>query len=244
MNLEAYKNIKHFILDLLFPAMCASCGQVGSFLCATCSSVISLSEPACFICNARKSSGSICSSCRPRAPHLTRVWWATSYDNEHMRKALIQFKYNSNQALAEALAGLIVASVKKRAQAHGVHIPPAASILAVPLHPRKKRLRGFNQSELLAIHIARDLSLPLLPPYIVARVKNTSPQAQAGRKEHRMKNMEHAFAVHPAHIKEIQNRFIILVDDIATTGSTLNEAARVLKEAGAAHVWGLVVAKG
>lgn len=235
---------KQTLLDLLFPASCVSCGSLGSFFCAPCMSAIPLSEPACFICNARKPSGSICAGCRPRAPHLARVWWATSYDNEHIRNAFIQFKYNSNRALARALADLIVTSVKKRAQAHGVHIPLNASILAVPLHPRKKRLRGFNQSELLAVHIARDLSLPLLPPSLLVRAKNTFPQAQAGRKEQRMKNVEHAFVAQEAHTKEIQNRLIILIDDIATTGSTLDDAARALKGAGAAHVWGLVVAKG
>ena len=241
MNLNSWKQN---LLDLLFPASCVSCGVLGSVFCAPCASVIPLSEPACFVCNARKSSGSICAGCRPRAPYLTRVWWATSYDNEHVRNALIQFKYNSNQALAEVLANFIVASIKKRAQAHGVGIPANAAILAIPLHPRKKRLRGFNQSELLAVHIARDLSIPLLPPYIVERIKNTAPQAQASGKEHRIKNMEHAFAVDPAHANKIKNRVVILVDDIATTGSTLTDAARALKTAGAAHVWGLVVAKG
>ena len=76
------------------------------------------------------------------------------------------------------------------------------------------------------------------------RIKNTSPQAQAGGREKRMENVEHAFEVNKASVQEIKDRLIILVDDIATTGSTLNDAARALKEAGAAHVWGLVVAKG
>ena len=238
------KPIKHFILDLLFPASCVSCGAQESVFCVPCKSAIPLSEPACFVCNARKPSGSICDSCRSRTPFLTRVWWAISYDNEHARNALVQFKYNSNQALAQTLAECIVASIEKRAQAHNARIPAHAALLAIPLHPRKKRLRGFNQSELLASHIAQKLSLPLLQTNVLIRIKNTSPQAQAGGREKRMNNVDHAFEINQASLHEIKNRVIILVDDIATTGSTLNDAARALKAADAAHVWGLVVAKG
>jgi len=235
---------KNTLLDLLFPTSCVSCGVVGSVFCDTCKATIPLAEPACFVCNARKPSGSICDTCRPRAPHLTRVWWAVSYENELVRNAITQFKYHNNRSLAESLADSIVASVKKRAQAHHVHIPANAVLLAVPLHTQKRRLRGFNQSELLASYIARELSLPLVQTNVLMRIKNTSPQAQAGGREKRMENVEHAFEVNKASVQEIQNRLIILVDDIATTGSTLNDAARALKEAGAAHVWGLVVAKG
>ena len=240
----SYTSWKHTLLDLLFPTSCVSCGVLGSVFCAPCTSAIPLSEPACFVCNARKSSGSICDRCRPRAPHLTRVWWAVAYENEHVRKAITEFKYNSNRSLAETLADFIVASVKKRAQAHNAHIPADAILLAVPLHTQKRRLRGFNQSELVASHIARALSLPLLQANVLTRTRNTSPQAQAGGREKRMKNVDHVFMIHETVAHKIKDRLIILVDDIATTGSTLHDAARALKEAGAAHVWGLVVAKG
>jgi len=76
------------------------------------------------------------------------------------------------------------------------------------------------------------------------RIRHTTPQAKAGGREKRMKNVEHAFEVNKASVQEIKDRLIILVDDIATTGSTLNDVARALKIAGAGHVWGLVVAKG
>ena len=244
MKLEAYKNIKHFILDLLFPAACASCGSFGSSLCKTCASEIPLAEPACFVCNARRASGSICNSCRPRVPHLTRLWWAVNYDNAHIRNAITQFKYNGNRTLAETLATYILASVKKRAQAHHVHFPAHSVLLALPLHPQKKRSRGFNQSELLTDYLARHLGLPILPAYTLVRTRHTPPQAQAGGREKRKKNVEQVFAVRSENKSNIYAKTVILVDDIATTGSTLNDAARALKVAGAAHVWGLVVAKG
>lgn len=235
---------KHNLLELLFPTACVSCGLFGSPLCNACASVISLAEPACFVCNARRRSGSICDICRVHAPHLTRLWWAVDYDNECIRNALAQFKYNSNRTLAEALASYIVASVKKRAQAHNVHFPKNTALLALPLHPRKKRSRGFNQSELLTAHLADDLGLPVLSARILVRTRNTAPQAQTGGREKRKKNMEQAFAVRLENKNDIHAKTIVLVDDIATTGSTLNDAARALKTAGAAHVWGLVVAKG
>ncbi|TSC73407.1 MAG: amidophosphoribosyltransferase [Parcubacteria group bacterium Gr01-1014_70] len=138
----------------------------------------------------------------------------------------------------------IVASARKRAQAHGIHFPSHAALLAMPLHPRKKRMRGFNQSELLASHVSHSLGLPLIPHETLERTRNTPPQAQTGGREKRMRNMVNAFTVPQEHAALIQNKTVILVDDIATTGSTLNNAARALKKAGAAHVWGLVVAKG
>lgn len=232
------------ILDLLFPAYCVSCKRIGSFLCIACSAAIPLSEPACFVCNARNSNGSICNSCRRHMPYLTRVWWASAYDTESIRHALMQLKYNGNRALASALASFIVASVKKRAQAHNVHIPSNAALLAIPLHTRKKRERGFNQSEIIGFHVSHELLLPILPPDTLTRIKHTPPQAQAGGKEQRKKNMEHAFVISDAGKLAVAGKTIILIDDVATTGSTLNDAARALKEAGAAHVWGLVVAKG
>lgn len=235
---------KQTLLDLLFPDSCISCGVAGSVFCAPCTSMVPLSEPACFVCNARKPSGSICDTCRSRVPYLTRVWWASSYENISVRNALMQFKYHHNVSLAEVLAEFIIASVKKRAQAHAAHIPANAVFLAVPLHAKKERTRGFNQSELLASRIAHNLSMPFLQTNTLVRVHHTAPQAQTGSREKRIKNMDHAFKINEASAQEIKNRLIILVDDIATTGSTLNDAARALKEAGAAHVWGLVVAKG
>ncbi len=241
MNIASWKQTA---LDLLFPTSCVSCGVLGEVFCVSCKSEIPLSEPACFVCSARKPSGSICDNCRPHAPYLTRVWWAAAYENKHIRNAITQFKYNSNQALAEALADSMVASVKKRAQAHNARIPANAALLAIPLHPRKQRLRGFNQSELLAMRIAKEFSLPLLSAGALTRVKHTDPQAQAGGREKRAANVAGAFAMNQMRASEIKNKTIILVDDIATTASTLNDAARALKEAGAAHVWGLVIAKG
>ncbi|MEK7090228.1 MAG: phosphoribosyltransferase family protein, partial [Patescibacteria group bacterium] len=98
---------------------------------------------------------------------------------------------------------------------------------------------------LLAAVIHQELALPILPKNALLRVKNTSPQAKCrGGREGRVKNMENAFAIHPEYSAIIYDKTILLVDDIATTGSTLNEAARMLKNAGARQVWGIVVAKG
>lgn len=129
-------------------------------------------------------------------------------------------------------------------QAHKAQVPANAALLAVPLHRQKRRERGFNQSELLASAVSQKLSLPLLPPDTLERVKNTPPQAHVRGREERQKNVASAFAVPITNTRVVAGKTILLVDDIATTGSTLNDAARALKEAGAAHVWGLVVAKG
>ena len=236
---------KQSLLDLLFPPHCIGCDALDSSLCATCLASIPLRDPGCLVCGARNRSGIFCASCKRFAPFLTRVLWASTYEIDLMFRALTQFKYNGNRALAEPLGTLIVTSLKKRVQEKKNFIPPDALLAPMPLHPRRLRARGYNQSALLASSIHQELALPILPKNTLLRVKNTNPQAKcSGGREARNKNVAGAFAIPADKQIYVRGKTILIVDDIATTGSTLNEAARVLKEAGARQIWGIVVAKG
>jgi ComF family protein len=109
----------------------------------------------------------------------------------------------------------------------------------VPLHFRRKAMRGYNQSEILARLIGQKTGLKVLD--LLKKAKSTTRQAElSGTK--RRKNLENAFRVKKGI--DIKNKKIIIVDDVMTTGSTLEECARVLKTAGAKEVWGLVIARG
>ena len=134
--------------------------------------------------------------------------------------------------------------LQKRVQERALRIPANTTILSIPLHPRRRRERGFNQSELIAAAIAQKFPLPLLPQTVLVRTRYTEPQAKVRGREARLNNMEGAFQVSHSMAPLVNGKTILLVDDIATTGNTLNEAARALKKAGASQVWGIVAAKG
>lgn len=111
-------------------------------------------------------------------------------------------------------------------------------LIPVPLHKQRFRWRGFNQSELIAKNIANILNLELSYSDLT-RIKNTRPQAKTN-KAGRMKNIKNSFIWNGPRLNQ---RNVLLLDDVATTGTTMNECAKVLKQAGANEIWGLAIAK-
>ena len=115
-------------------------------------------------------------------------------------------------------------------------------IVPVPLHIKRKRWRGFNQAEVLASRLAEGFNL-VMRAYILNRIKDTQAQTKLKRKQ-RLKNIKNAFKVNNEWQDKLKSTKILLVDDVATSGRTLNECARALKESGAKEVWGIVLARG
>jgi len=138
--------------------------------------------------------------------------------------------------------GELAAGQFARVEAHILKNRDETRMIALPLHKRRRRERGFNQSELLAQTISERLGISLLPGDTLVRIRSTPPQLSMKSRAARLENLRDAFAVQTTN--EITGKTILLVDDVSTTGATLNEAARALKAAGAREVWGLVVAHG
>ncbi|HXF04186.1 MAG TPA: ComF family protein [Blastocatellia bacterium] len=113
-------------------------------------------------------------------------------------------------------------------------------VVPVPLHPQRQRERGYNQAEVIARIVARALALPLATD-LLQRIKNTVPHRAGMDVTQRAESLSRAFVV--ISRGEIEDKVVLLVDDICTTGATLNECARVLKEAGARAVYGFAVAR-
>jgi len=149
-----------------------------------------------------------------------------------IRKAIHQLKYHNLKAISPCLAELLADYLQSN-PLHGEVIVP------VPLHPRRLRERGYNQSGLLAQELGKLINLPVIEDCLV-RVKQMLPQVRAPNIEERRKNVANAFACRDDRVKDKQ---IILVDDVCTSGATLESCAAALKSKGAISVWGLTLAR-
>jgi ComF family protein len=218
-------------LDWLMPPHCGGCRQLGGWLCAPCRRrVRRLEEPICPRCGREVEFSTENCGCRERLRALRRARAAAAYEGP-LENAIHRFKYEGWRSLAPALAGLLA----DRLAVEGL---PAGLLLAVPLHERRLRTRGYNQSELLAKELRHRFELPGRPGLLV-RLRDTPPQVGLDRRG-RQTNMAHAFVWRGA---ALAGRPVILVDDVATTCATLEACAAALRAAGSGAVHGFTVAR-
>lgn len=233
MNLISVSHqLKESALDLLFPARCVGCGREGYLFCSSCRSKLQyLPSPLCHRCGLPLRDGNMCLDCENAAADIDGIRSLYPYDGV-VRRAIIQLKYENVKALAAPLAQLMWEYMEAQ------HLP-VDLLMPVPLHPRRMRHRGYNQSELLARELGRLASLPVVDGSIV-RKRNTAPQAKTASVEDRRRNVSDAFACRD---KRGAGRRIAVIDDVCTSGATLKACATALKSAGAASVWGLTLAR-
>ena len=149
--------------------------------------------------------------------------------SEIIQKLIHDLKYNSIRDAAEPLAQLLTETV-------GSLLQPGDVLVAIPLHSRRERKRGFNQSELLAKQLSSTTAMPL--SHILHRTRNTKPQVECDADERRT-NLKDAFIADRVDAKRI-----ILIDDVTTTGTTFVEAAKALRKVTAVPIIGVTVARG
>ncbi|MDD5463664.1 MAG: ComF family protein [Candidatus Moranbacteria bacterium] len=234
-----FKKTYTTVLDILFPILCINCKKEGSWLCIKCQANINIKEEClCPICEKMITpDGRTCISCK-RKSSLDGLIVAASYSQPQISKAVHLFKYRFVDDLHLPLGNLFVNVLRK------TELPLPNIITSVPLHKRRLRWRGFNQSALLAKHLADNLLPQNKIPFdekILIRNRYTPPQMKIRDHISRKQNIAGAFSLFPN--AEIKNKIVLLVDDIATTGSTLFECAKILKEAGASEVFAIVIAR-
>jgi len=237
--------LKNSALDTIFPIYCLGCHQEGFWLCAECFSQIEiLSFQVCPRCEKLIiEGGKLCQRCQRLSREnkdfpLEALVVSSQYATAIIAKMIHLFKYNFIEDLQIPLGKIMVAAFIN----HQIPLPDI--LIPVPLHSRKLRARGFNQSELLADFLGENLAPGMMLPIIKDALKRKNvalSQMKIKNYQARQKNIQGAFIVlKPA---EIRRKNILLVDDVATTGATLLECARTLKAAGARKVSAIVVAR-
>lgn len=223
------------LLDLIFPKKCFGCGQEGSYLCPLCQEKLKPAGPICPVCTMPSGQGFTHPRCRYElSPDgLTSIW---EYQGG-IRKAILSLKYKFVYEVAGEIAELVVGKLKKRK----VFSPARPILIPVPLHRQRQNWRGFNQMEEIGKRVALKMRWEFIPDLIV-REKPAAPQVQL-KGDDRRKNIRGVFTVNP-HYRLSTMHSVLIFDDVWTTGSTIREAAKTLKKAGAKEVWGLTITKG
>jgi competence protein ComFC len=222
--------LKRIALDLLFPRYCVNCGREGDFICEKCRRLLSfIISPVCDKCGRPLSEGTVCNRCIEEQTVIDGIRAPFAFEGL-VRQAVHQLKYQNLRALAETFAEYMNKCFEDNISSADVLVP-------VPLHAKRLRERGYNQSALLAHEIGRLCGLPVIDSALVRRL-HTPPQAQSSGIEERRHNLADAFCLNSG----FHGKHVLLIDDVATSGSTLNTCARELKAGGAASVWGLVIA--
>jgi ComF family protein len=206
--------------------LCASTSKSGAW-CPACDAALPYLSPAhCPVCALPTIDGAVCGRCLRHPPHFNRTLAIFAYTFP-LDKLVLALKYGEKLHLANSLADKMAQCVSVRPDC----------LVAMPLHPARLRERGFNQSFQLARRIGRQLDLPVLPS-ACQRVRNTPSQSTLPWKE-RDKNMRKAFSCSSA----VAGKHVAVVDDVMTTGATINELALALLNAGATEVSAWVVAR-
>lgn len=215
-----WKTIKNFLLDALFPVNCLGCQKPGELICSSCLKQII-----------------VLGLWKINFRHLDKAVVALDYRQPLVRKAVKTLKYSPfNQKILEYLVPFLIELLKFFPKAVNYLKKNNFILVPVPLTRKKLAFRGFNQSELIAQELAGEFDLPL--ENVLKKIKDTLSQTSLDHQQ-RKNNVRNAFEVRgkcPLNV--------VLVDDVLTSGATLNEAAKTLRRAGAKEIWAIVLTQG
>ena len=237
--MTTYQNLKYssnrFIwkaLDWLYPPLCPGCGKAAVRMCPDCMARITLiTRPQCPVCgDILKFGKSTCGVCADKTQFFSALASWAEYAGP-LRSAIHSLKYKNNIGLGDFFAGYLIELLRSKSF-------PVNLIVPVPLSKSRIRTRGFNQSLLLARPVSFYLQIPLSNTAL-RRIKETDSQVHLNAHE-REQNMAGAFSGNPATLK---GRSVLLVDDIITTGATINHCSEALLRAGAVRVYAVALAK-
>jgi len=241
--IRAYiREARESLSALLFPPICSFCDALGTeeplALCGSCRAALKwVSPPFCAHCGRPLPGPSLegityCGRCLSDPPPYTRARYAVFYEGE-LREGLLRFKYGAELHAGAALSVLLIEAFRKYWRIEDFHL-----IVPIPVHRKRLVKRGFNQALLLAKKLSRATGIPVGPRTLV-KTRDTRPQVGLSLKERKV-NLRKSFGI--ARTQDVRDRSILVVDDVATTGTTLAEASRTILDAGAQSVQALALA--
>lgn len=212
----------------MYPSRCPVCGKIEQGVCRECQSLLKVvRQPYCYKCG--KPVGSMeqefCPDCR-KTQHFYNQGFAMLLYEGKIKEAIHKIKYNNKREYLETFAELLACYGQDR-----VRIWQPQVLIPVPMYPKKEKVRGYNQAEILARNLGKYWNLPV-DAESLKKVKDTGAQKELDRMMRR-KNLSDAFL---AENKSGYQR-VLLVDDVYTTGSTVDAAAQALKEAGISDIF-------
>lgn len=221
------------------PVVCLGCPAYDCWLCPACQKKVAPRPTShCLFCGQKTIIGETCPLCRPERA-LDGLLSFFPYADDLIQSIIKTWKYRGVKNLTTGIGQMIKDGLLS-ARKQRYFLQSGDSLLVpVPLHKRRLRQRGFNQSELLAGEISKFLDIPVLG--ILGRRRATAPQAVLAGQDRQINTLA-AFTLLPS--ARVADKTVILVDDVATTGATLAAAARVLKDGGASSVWAITFAYG
>jgi len=234
------KQFQKFFLEFFFPQFCINCQKEGNVVCQDCLSTIEITE-FCFCPFCKIPKRVPIGKCKSHQRfYLNGLFFATSYQQPLVQKMIIKFKYEPFlKTLAKPLSLLII-SYFNLTKLYKIFLKDNSScFVPIPLHISREKWRGFNQSFLIAKELSYFFQIPLLNNNLI-KIKKTQPQMSLTESERKI-NLQNAFAI--KNPKEFFKKRIFLVDDVFTTGNTMEECAKILKKAGAKEVWGITIAR-
>lgn len=225
-------SIGEVIVNFFFPKWCVGCGKQGDYFCDKCSRHLArIHAPLCPQCGRPQTNSTLCPSCVCYAAAIDGIRAPFRFEGP-IRQAVHDLKYRNIRVLAKPLASLMYDYMSSQNLAGDVLVP-------VPLHSKRLKERGYNQSGLLARELGRLTRLPVTDGCLVKH-RHTAQQAKTSSLKERLENVADVFACKGTRLKGLT---VLLIDDVATSGATMNAAAVALKAAGASSVWGLAIAK-
>lgn len=223
------------LLGFFYPAKCPFCGKIWSGICDDCREKYPMiREPRCKKCGKpiQKETDEYCYDCK-KTEHYYEWGRSLWLHKAPVNEAIYAFKYKNRRCYGEVFARELAKAYGKSLKQQKVEL-----IIPIPLHKSRRRERGYNQTEIIAKYLGDYTGIEVDYASLV-RKKKTNPQKRYGDKD-RKKNMKNAFALK----KKINVENVVLIDDIYTTGSTIDEAARLLKKSGVTNVCFLTISVG
>lgn len=231
--------------SILFPPQCEICAtrikEENLPACERCiRSILLFSSFFCPQCGARVPAGE-----KPCGHARYLLASATSYEQEHVRILVHSLKYEGNERIAELFSYILFEYLKRILPLHAIDFSDY-DIIPVPLHKKKERKRGFNQSLLIVKELEKrfqenNMPFPAIRAKALVRTRITQSQTKCGKKKDREKNVAGCFSINP-HSTPLRKN-VIVCDDVHTTGATMCEVVKTLKAEGITHVIALVIAK-